>query len=212
MALSGNYYLSNPVSCPAGINTTLADLDVSGHRNLLIMVRSSSGVVDTVRVYRTPSSPSDYVEETAASATLSGVPSSGAIFAFIEKRTTGKLKIVVNSVSGATVTVSVRGSAPLYASEPVVSSLFPSAVLRDTPIVFSVTEVGTERKPFVTVQFGGSDLVEVVYDGEAFTGFYRGYSGIWAVTGGYGFSILRSAGWPTTPTVRVYGLSNTLEA
>lgn len=211
MALPGNYVEVVGTVCAAGVGTTVFEADTAGHRNLLLMVRSSSGTADSVKVYRTPSLSADYVEEYSASSALSGVPVNGAAFFFIERRTTGKLKVVVNSVAGSTITVSVRGSAPLYASEPVLSAISPTTVLRDTPISFTVTEVGTERKPFVTIQFGGSDTVEVVYDGTSFTGKYAGYSGRWEVTGGYGFSILRSGGWPVTPTLRVYGLSNTLE-
>jgi hypothetical protein len=211
MALPGNYREEGPTTCAAGVDTAIFEADTAGHRNLLIIVRSSSGIADSVRVYRTPSLSADYVEEYAASTDLSGVGASSAAIAFVEKRTTGRLKVVVNSVSGAEVTVSVRGSAPLYATEPVLSSISPTTVLRDTPIAFTVTEVGTERKPLITIQFGGSDVVEVVYDGTSFTGKYAGYSGRWEVTGGYGFSILRSGGWPITPTLRVYGLSNTLE-
>lgn len=109
-----------------------------------------------------------------------------------------------------------RSSTPLVASGgvtptvdstgPTVSSIAPSSPEFDQPMVFSVTDTSGLRRVLVTVQFLSRDDVEVVHDGSAFTGKYRGLSYRSAITNGFQYVIARTGGWPTHPTMRVVAI------
>jgi len=90
---------------------------------------------------------------------------------------------------------------------PVVTHFDPvpgTPINATTPLSFRVTDnSGVLRRALLVVQFLGRGIVEVVHDGDHFSGNYLGTRA--AIADGYQFSgVLRVGGWPSTPTLRAY--------
>jgi hypothetical protein len=115
-----------------------------------------------------------------------------------------------NASSWSTVGTFTFTAAPLTDStSPVATVVSPTAgttITSTTPLVVDVTDnLGSTylRRVLVTAYFAGSAAEELVHDGSSFTLPYA-TSGLSSISGGYRYSIIRTNGWPGSPTVRCF--------
>ncbi|MCC6178807.1 MAG: hypothetical protein WAZ94_15275 [Phycisphaerales bacterium] len=92
--------------------------------------------------------------------------------------------------------------------DPVVSVISPptgTSVLAETPLAISITDNVALRRALIVARFSdGSE--EVVHTGERFAQAYLAYSQRTATSGGWQYSIRRTAGWPKAPTLDIYAI------
>lgn len=97
---------------------------------------------------------------------------------------------------------------PLDEIAPEVGNVSPTPgtpIEATTPISFDVTDdSGAFRRVLVAVIMGGSGVPELAYDGDAFLGPYVASSSRVVIPDGFRFTLQRSGGWPSSPTVRVF--------
>jgi hypothetical protein len=98
---------------------------------------------------------------------------------------------------------------------PLIENLTPDPsagpIGQNTAISFDVVDAaGTFTDILVLVYFPGTNLVEVPWDGAAFTPFYNAQSSIASVTdgpnSGYHFVLNRAGGWPAAPQLVVHAI------
>ena len=101
----------------------------------------------------------------------------------------------------------VYGSVPSGAT-PTISNLKPvdgGQVATFTPVSFDLTtsDAVPFLKTFVWAKYTGSDVVEMIYDGDAFTPYFSS-SVVTATTKGKHFSVVRgNGGWPSQPQISI---------
>ena len=80
-------------------------------------------------------------------------------------------------------------------------------------VVIDVTDNVGLGRVFVVADMPGSGREELVYRGDRFTAQYAAQSTMAAIAGGFRFTIKRSAGWLSSPTLVAYAvdLSGTTE-
>lgn len=90
---------------------------------------------------------------------------------------------------------------------PTVTNFVPadgSAITVNQAISFDVTDdLSSFRRIMILASFS-STSIEVVYDGTAFRSYYTDLSTKTVIAGGFTFSIRRTGGWPSTPTIEIY--------
>jgi hypothetical protein len=92
---------------------------------------------------------------------------------------------------------------------PVVAAVSPApgaTIASSTALVVDVTDGGGFRRIFVNVSFPAKGLDEVVHDGDAFSPLYARASTRETISGGYRFTLIRLAGWPASPTLKVHAI------
>jgi hypothetical protein len=81
-----------------------------------------------------------------------------------------------------------------------------STIDENTPVYFEVTDnLGQLGRVFVVAVFDDG-VEEVVHDGVNFRGYYQVGCSRVIVTDGWGYTVLRSGGWPSSPTIRVFAV------
>lgn len=93
------------------------------------------------------------------------------------------------------------GSAP---GTPAVGSISPtpdSVIGPSTPITFTLTDTVSIVAALVLAKFPQSGLYEVVHDGSAFSSNYAAGSTRSPISGGWSYSVVRTGGWPSSPTI-----------
>ena len=94
---------------------------------------------------------------------------------------------------------------------PVVGGFLPAVGTQITPstaLTFSVTDPNGLAFSALIVQVAyPSGQIEVAYNG-LLTPLYANGSGVTAIANGFAFSLLRSGGWPATPTITVYAVDS----
>ncbi len=91
---------------------------------------------------------------------------------------------------------------------PTVDNFDPPAgtpISRTRRLGFDVKDNGTLRLTAVLVEFDGTSLYEVAWDGMAFSPLYADSTRT-TVTGGHRYELRRTGGWPVAPTVRVVAI------
>lgn len=95
--------------------------------------------------------------------------------------------------------------APPDVTAPVISNISPTPgtpIARTQVITFEITDnSGLFRRILPAVLFPGLEALEIIHDGEAFTGLYENNSTRAAIANGYIYSVLRKNGWPDAPTL-----------
>lgn len=88
---------------------------------------------------------------------------------------------------------------------PVVTPVSPvgPALSTSTPIVFDVTDNGALGRVVVHAAFAELGLEEVVHNGDRFAPFYAASSSRTPIDGGWRYSVVRRAGWPSSPVINV---------
>jgi hypothetical protein len=76
-------------------------------------------------------------------------------------------------------------------------------------VVIDVTDNVGLGRVFVVADMPGSGREELVYRGDRFTAQYAAQSTQVAIAGGFRFTIKRSAGWPSSPTLVAYAVDLT---
>ena len=92
--------------------------------------------------------------------------------------------------------------------DPLVSVVTPalgSSVLAETPLVISITDNVALRRALIVARFADG-TEEVVHTGDRFAQSYLAYSQRSAISGGWQYSLRRTAGWPLAPTLDVYAI------
>ena len=95
-------------------------------------------------------------------------------------------------------------AAPLVHVPPVVQNISPApgAILATDPLSFDVVNpTKTLRRVSVTAFFQGLGIWEVVHDGTVFAPMYSERSSRTAIANGYHYLLLRSGGWPASPSI-----------
>ncbi len=109
-------------------------------------------------------------------------------------------------------TVSYTVSNPTFsidADPPIVNNFSPSnssPLAKGQAISFDVTDNSGAFRRIIVIAAYPTGEVEVVYDGSNFRGFYAVKSSRSLITRGFHFSVLRSNGWPSAPTITVYAI------
>jgi hypothetical protein len=92
---------------------------------------------------------------------------------------------------------------PADVAAPVVGNVTPAPgtlITRASPLAFDVTDDVALRRVIVCARFVDGTY-EVVHDGDAFAARYVSGSTRVAITSGLRYSIRRSGGWPSSPTI-----------
>lgn len=93
---------------------------------------------------------------------------------------------------------------------PVIVNFSPpvgTALAATQPVTFDVTDnSGDFRRIIVTALYPRTGIEEVVHDGDSFRGLYQTTSARSMITNGFSFSVLRSGGWPSSPTFKVFAI------
>jgi hypothetical protein len=77
----------------------------------------------------------------------------------------------------------------------------PGSIIEPEAIsIFDVLDATALQKVFVFVKYGWLGDVEVLWDGDDFTGRYKARSSRATITNGYRFTVGRIGGWPTPPS------------
>lgn len=92
----------------------------------------------------------------------------------------------------------------------------PGATIQPNDLIsFQITDIISDpfasagfRRILVTAHFPKTGLVEVIHNGDGFTGFYSAGSSRTPITNGYQYSIRRSGGWPDGPQFTIYAIDN----
>jgi len=80
-------------------------------------------------------------------------------------------------------------------------------ILKTTPISFDVTEdSGAFGRIFVAAFYAATGISELIHDGDGFRGYYAATSSRQAVAGGFRYTVLRSRGWPSAPTIQTFAV------
>lgn len=94
-------------------------------------------------------------------------------------------------------------------TDPVVHNFVPavgSYISSSQPISFDVTDdSGKFRRIIVHVAFADG-TEEVAHNGESFRGYYSTTSTRVLITNGWRYTVMRSGGWPSTPTFNVFAI------
>ncbi len=119
------------------------------------------------------------------------------------------MSVVANGYSSS-VDYTVSDPAPAVdAVPPVIANVTPAEgtpLDAMQPVSFDITDdTGLFRRILVTVRYAATGQTEVVHDGDSFLGFYQLACSRNPITDGYHYSILRDGGWPSSPTLRVFG-------
>lgn len=78
----------------------------------------------------------------------------------------------------------------------------PARLTATEPVVVSVRGQGSEiERIIVYASFASLSVVEVIFQGSAFTPNYNGQSSVTAVADGYDLTIRRNNGWPDSPEI-----------
>lgn len=107
--------------------------------------------------------------------------------------------------AGAVVGAGGDGAAPVVT---LVSPLNGSVEAFEAVVIDVTDNVGLGRV-FVVADMPGSGREELVYRGDRFTAQYAAQSTQAAITGGFRFTIKRSAGWLSSPTLVAYAVDLT---
>jgi hypothetical protein len=93
-------------------------------------------------------------------------------------------------------------------TSPVVTNFSPVAgteIASTDSIQFEVTDTsGSFARILVAVWFKETGVQELVHDGDAFTGLYTAVSSRVIITNGYRYTVAKSGGWGSSPTIRVF--------
>ncbi len=93
---------------------------------------------------------------------------------------------------------------------PFVGNFDPPAgtrIAKTTPIAFDVTDESTEfGRIFVVAFFQATGISEVIHDGDGFRGLYAATSSRRAIASGFRYTVLRSHGWPSAPTIQTFAV------
>lgn len=73
-------------------------------------------------------------------------------------------------------------------------------------VVIDVTDNVGLGRTFLVARMPGSNLEELIYAGNRFTAPYAAQSSQVAIAGGFRFTVKRSAGWPSSPTIDAYAV------
>lgn len=74
------------------------------------------------------------------------------------------------------------------------------------PVVVDVTDNTALGRVFLVARMPASNLEELIYAGDRFTPQYAAQSSQVAIAGGFRFTVKRSAGWPSSPTLDAYAV------
>lgn len=102
----------------------------------------------------------------------------------------------------------VGGAGGASSDPPVISNVTPapgSQLLKNAPIGADVTDDGDFSRVIVVVEFATLGTKEVVHDGDGFSANYSGSSRT-AIANGWRYSVVRTGGWPASPTLRVFAI------
>jgi len=82
------------------------------------------------------------------------------------------------------------------------------AIQGTDPVSFDVT-TGTYplRLVVVLARYGGTDLYEVIYDGNSFAPFFAGQSAKESISTGFRFRCRRRGGWPGPVTIVTHAVN-----
>jgi len=111
------------------------------------------------------------------------------------------------STSSAEVSLLTPGAT--LAERPTLGNLVPAAgqpLGRSTAVGFDITDTGQVRRVIVTVLLNGVE--EVIHNGVGFRPGYAAGSTRQGVAGGWRFRVLRTGGWPASPTFSVYAFDD----
>ncbi len=108
-----------------------------------------------------------------------------------------------------------RGVASLFAvsgaggdgAPPIATLVSPAAnafIGPSTPIVVETTDNVLLGRVFLVARMPGVALEELIYQGTRFTPPYAALSTKTTISGGFRFTVIRSAGWPSSPTIDAY--------
>lgn len=99
---------------------------------------------------------------------------------------------------------------PPDVTAPAVGNFVPApgtAIGRATPVTFNVTdESGQFRRVFVVASFAATGVCEVIHDGDTFRGFYVGNSSRVLIALGFRYTVARTSGWPSAPTIQTFAI------
>jgi hypothetical protein len=105
----------------------------------------------------------------------------------------------------ASYTISNPSFLPPDATPPTIANMLPApgtAIARTDPILFDVTDNQNLKRCLVLVYFTDGTY-EVIHDGDNFAQGYAALSSRLAITGGFRYRVRRTAGWLSTPTVKI---------
>jgi hypothetical protein len=98
---------------------------------------------------------------------------------------------------------------------PVVKNASPApnqTISRTQPVTFRVTDEPGPGAPegfrriLVAIYFPRTGVAEVAHDGDSWTAYYAATSYRTALDDGWQYSILRTGGWPSSPTFKVFAI------
>ena len=96
------------------------------------------------------------------------------------------------------------GTPPATPTNPtitIVSPIPPAPVLKDTVVIFEVTDPSMLREVFVYAKFEKKPW-EVIHDGFEFAPqYYNPDTTRVSITNGYRYTVLRTGGWPKSPRI-----------
>lgn len=73
-------------------------------------------------------------------------------------------------------------------------------------VVVDVTDNAALGRVFLVARMPASNLEELIYAGNRFTPQYAALSSQVAIAGGFRFTVKRSSGWPSSPTLDAYAV------
>ena len=99
---------------------------------------------------------------------------------------------------------------PFSGTNPQISIVSPptgSSISRYDTITFDVTDDLPFRRIMIAASFSGSDVREVIHDGDSFSNRYsREENTRSSISGGYRYTILRNNGWTMNPILTPYAI------
>ncbi len=111
---------------------------------------------------------------------------------------------------GYLLTLPVPPPPPVDATPPVVGNYDPAPgtpISKTTSVSFDVTEEsGAFGRIFVVAFYADTGVTELIHDGDGFRGFYAATSSRRAIAGGYRYTVLRTGGWPSAPTIQTFAV------
>jgi len=82
-----------------------------------------------------------------------------------------------------------------------------TAILKTTPVSFDITEESGEfGRIFVVAFYAATGVSELIHDGDGFRGYYAATSSRQVIAGGFRYTVLRSRGWPSAPTIQTFAV------
>jgi hypothetical protein len=110
------------------------------------------------------------------------------------------------------VTMGLGVTGPLDTTDPVIDNISPTpetTIETDTPLTFDVTDTGVGLNfVLLAASFRGLAGVEVVFADSEFTAPYEAESAVSVISNGFHFSLLRTGGWPATPSITPYAIDS----